>query len=173
MRQRIPMKSKTLPPAASGCRRGAGKPAARRAGQRSFLCCSRFSVALVGARSEVVRFFPQGSVVVRRRWAAGQSAQPGIRKHADLEGSSGSLSSSLSKAPIVSVSNGPSGGARLRFRRATPPGRRSAGPAMPGRGIVGPGEARFPHTLCLTARQCGQIAMVRFVNAQDATPAAK
>jgi hypothetical protein len=27
MRQRIPMKSKTLPPAASGCRRGAGKPA--------------------------------------------------------------------------------------------------------------------------------------------------
>jgi len=28
MRQRIPMKSKTLPPAASGCRRGAGKPAA-------------------------------------------------------------------------------------------------------------------------------------------------
>jgi predicted Zn finger-like uncharacterized protein len=27
MPQRIPMKSKTLPPAASGCRRGAGKPA--------------------------------------------------------------------------------------------------------------------------------------------------
>ena len=39
-RYRTPTKSKTLPYAASGCRRGAIRPAARRAGPRLFSCCS-------------------------------------------------------------------------------------------------------------------------------------
>src|SRR5262245_39906760 len=65
IRRHIPMatrnrtKSKTLLRAASVCRLDGSSPDDRRAGQRLFSCCLCSNVALIGARSEVVRFFPQ------------------------------------------------------------------------------------------------------------------
>lgn len=166
------MKSKTLPPAASGCRRGAGKPAARRAGQRSFLCCSPSMSLWLGhaARSyDFSRRQRRCSPPLGCRSISATFENMRISKEAQ-EG----LSSLVVEGTIVSVSNGPSEVPRLRFSA-----RDSAGqevytwPTMPGRGIVGPGEKLDFRTRFVSPPDNAVDVMVRFVNAQDATPAAK
>ncbi|MFY9816358.1 MAG: hypothetical protein WAK36_06615 [Pseudolabrys sp.] len=133
-----------------------------------------FNVALVGARSEVVRFFPQTASLFA---AVGLPVNLRNLKFENMriskEAQEG-LSSLVVEGTIVSVSNGPSEVPRLRFSA-----RDSAGqevytwPTMPGRGIVGPGEKLDFRTRFVSPPDNAVDVMVRFVNAQDATPAAK
>ncbi|MGA7211390.1 MAG: FxLYD domain-containing protein, partial [Pseudolabrys sp.] len=130
--------------------------------------------ALVGARSEVVRFFPQTASLFA---AVGLPVNLRNLKFENMriskEAQEG-LSSLVVEGTIVSVSNRPSEVPRLRFSA-----RDSAGQevytwtAMPGRGIVGPGEKLDFRTRFVSPPDNAVDVMVRFVNAQDATPAAK
>lgn len=133
-----------------------------------------FNVALVGARSEVVRFFPQTASLFA---AVGLPVNLRNLKFENMriskEAQEG-LSSLVVEGTIVSVSNRPSEVPRLRFSA-----RDSAGQevytwtAMPGRGIVGPGEKLDFRTRFVPPPDNAVDLMVRFVNSQDATPAAK
>jgi hypothetical protein len=125
-------------------------------------------------RSEVVRFFPQTASLFA---AVGLPVNLRNLKFENMriskEAQEG-LSSLIIEGTIVSVSNRPSEVPRLRFSA-----RDSAGQevytwtAMPGRGIVGPGEKLDFRTRFVSPPDNAVDLMVRFVNAQDATPAAK
>ena len=131
-----------------------------------------FNVALVGARSEVVRFFPQTASLFA---AVGLPVNlRNLRKHADLEGSSGRPVFPRCRRHHCQRQQRAIRGPRLRFSA-----RDSAGqevytwPTMPGRGIVGPGEKLDFRTRFVPPPDNAVDLMVRFVNSQDATPAAK
>ena len=133
-----------------------------------------FNVALIGARSEVVRFFPQTASLFA---AVGLPVNLRNLKFENMRISKEvqeGLSSLVVEGTIVSVSNRPSEVPRLRFAA-----RDSAGQevytwtAMPGRSILGPGEKLDFRSRFVSPPDNAVDVMVRFVNAQDATPAAK
>jgi hypothetical protein len=133
-----------------------------------------FNVALVGARSEVVRFFPQTASLFA---AVGLPVNLRNLKFENMriskEAQEG-LSSLVVEGTIVSVSNRPSEVPRLRFSaRDSAAQEVYTWTAMPGRGIVGPGEKLDFRTRFVSPPDNAVDLLVRFVNAQDATPAAK
>ncbi len=117
-----------------------------------------FNVALIGARSEVVRFFPQTASLFA---AVGLPVNLRNLKFENLRISKEvqeGLSSLVVEGTIVSVSNRPSEVPRLRFAARNSAGAGSlhvdcnAGSQHPWSGR----ETRFPQPLCLPTRQCGR-----------------
>ena len=171
MPQQNPMKSKTLPPAASGF-----SPA--QAGSSLVALDSVYSSAVRlhccpdRARSEVVRFFPQTASLFA---AVGLPVNLRNLRFENMRISKEvqeGLSSLVVEGTIVSVTSRPSEVPRLRFAARDAAGQEVyTWTAMPSRSILGPGEK-----LDFRSRFVSDNAvdvMVRFVNAQDATPAAK
>ena len=133
-----------------------------------------FNVALVGARSEVVRFFPQTASL----FAA--FGLPVNLRNLKLENMRISkeiqegLSSLVVEGTILSVSNRPSEVPRLRFATRDTAGQEVyTWTAMPGRSILGAGEKLDFRSRFVSPPDNAVDVMVRFVNTQDATPAAK
>ena len=131
-----------------------------------------FNVALIGARSEVVRFFPQTASLFA---AVGLPVNLRNLRFENMRISKEvqeGLSSLVVEGTIVSVTSRPSEVPRLRFAARDAAGQEVyTWTAMPSRSILGPGEK-----LDFRSRFVSDNAvdvMVRFVNAQDATPAAK
>ena len=131
----------------------------------------RFQLRLVGARGEVVRFFPHTASLFA---AVGLPVNLRSRKFENMriskEAQEG-LSSLVIEGTIVSVSNRPSEVPRLRFAARDAAGQEVyTWTAMPGRSVLCPGKnSRF-----ISPPDNAVDVIVRFINAaQDPTPAAK
>jgi len=133
-----------------------------------------FNVALIGARSEVVRFFPQTASLfaavglpVNLRNLKFENMQ--ISKEAQ-EG----LSFLVVEGTIVSISNRAVEVPRLRFAARDAAGQEVyTWTAMPGRSILGPGEKLDFRSRFVSPPESAVDVMVRFSGAQDAIPGAK
>jgi predicted Zn finger-like uncharacterized protein len=129
-----------------------------------------FNVALVGARSEVVRFFPQTASLFA---AVGLPVNLRNLKFENLriskEAQEG-LSSLIVEGTIISITSRPVEVPRLRD---------TAGQevytwtALPGRSILGPGEKLDFRSRFVSPPDNAVDVMVRFAGAQDAVPGAK
>jgi predicted Zn finger-like uncharacterized protein len=133
-----------------------------------------FNVALVGARSEVVRFFPQTASLFA---AIGLPVNLRNLKFENMRISKETqegLSSLVVEGNIVSVSNRPSEVPRLRFAARDAAGQEVyTWTAPPGRSILAPGEKLEFRSRFVSPPDNAVDVMVRFINAQDAAPAAK
>jgi hypothetical protein len=133
-----------------------------------------FNVALVGARSEVVRFFPQTASLFA---AVGLPVNLRNLKFENMRISKESqegVSSLVVEGTIASVSNRPSEVPRLRFAARDAAGQEVyTWTAMPGRSVLGPGEKLEFRSRFVSPPDNAVDVMVRFINAQDATPASK
>lgn len=133
-----------------------------------------FNVALIGARSEVVRFLPQTASLFA---AVGLPVNLRNLKFENMriskEAQEG-LSSLVVEGTIVSVTNRQTEVPRLRFAA-----RDSAGQevytwmALPGRSTLGPGETLDFRSRFVSPPANAVDVVVRFANAQEATPGAK
>ena len=84
------------------------------------------------------------------------------------------LSSLVVEGNIISVSNRPSEVPRLRFAARDAAGQEVyTWTAPPGRSILGPGEKLEFRSRFVSPPDNAVDVMVRFINAQDAAPAAK
>jgi predicted Zn finger-like uncharacterized protein len=133
-----------------------------------------FNVALVGARSEVVRFFPQTASLFA---AVGLPVNLRNLKFENLriskEAQEG-LSSLIVEGIIVSVTNRPVEVPRLRFAARDAAGQEVyTWTALPGRSILGPGEKLDFRSRFVSPPDNAVDVMVRFAGPQDAVPAAK
>ena len=132
-----------------------------------------FNVALIGARSEVVRFPQTASLFA----AVGLPVNLRNLKFENMriskEAQEG-LSSLVVEGTIVSVTNRQTEVPRLRFAA-----RDSAGQevytwmALPGRSTLGPGETLDFRSRFVSPPANAVDVVVRFANAQEATPGAK
>jgi len=133
-----------------------------------------FNVALVGARSEVVRFFPQTASLFA---AVGLPVNLRNLKFENMRISKETqegLSSLVVEGNIVSVSNRPSEVPRLRFAARDAAGQEVyTWTAPPGRSVLGPGEKLEFRSRFVSPPDNAVDVMVRFINAQDAAPATK
>ena len=133
-----------------------------------------FNVALVGARSEVVRFFPQTASLFA---AVGLPVNLRNLKFENVRISKEvqeGLSSLVVEGTVFSITNRPSEVPRLRFAARDAAGQEVyTWTAMPGRSILGPGEKLDFRTRFVSPPDNAVDVMVRFVNAQDAAPAPK
>jgi predicted Zn finger-like uncharacterized protein len=133
-----------------------------------------FNVALIGARTEVVRFFPQTASLfsaiglpVNLRNLKFENTR--ISKEAQ-EG----LSSLVVEGTIVSISNKPIEVPRLRFAARDASGQEVyTWTALPGRSILGPGEKLDFRSRFVSPPENAVDVMVRFASAQDAAAGAK
>ncbi|HEX3603763.1 MAG TPA: FxLYD domain-containing protein [Steroidobacteraceae bacterium] len=133
-----------------------------------------FNVALIGARSEVVRFLPQTASLFA---AVGLPVNLRNLKFENMriskEAQEG-LSSLVVEGTIVSITNRQTEVPRLRFAA-----RDSAGQevytwtALPGRSTLGPGETLDFRSRFVSPPPNAVDVVVRFANAQEATPGAK
>ena len=133
-----------------------------------------FNVALIGARSEVVRFFPQTASLFA---AVGLPVNLRNLKFENLRISKDAqegLSSLVVEGTIVSIANKPMEVPRLRFAARDASGQEVyTWTALPGRSILGPGEKLDFRSRFVSPPENAVDVMVRFANAQDATPGAK
>lgn len=133
-----------------------------------------FNVALVGARSEVVRFLPQTASLFS---AVGLPVNLRHLKFENMRISKETqegLSSLVIEGTIVSVSNKPTEVPRLRFAARDASGQEVyTWNALPGRSILGPGEKLDFRSRFVSPPPNATDVMVRFVNSQDAATTTK
>lgn len=133
-----------------------------------------FNVALIGARSEVVRFFPQTASLFS---AIGLPVNLRNLKFENMritkEAQEG-VSSLVVEGTIVSVANGAAEVPRLRFAARDGAGQEVyTWTALPSRSILGPGEKLDFRSRFASPPENAVDVMVRFSNAQDTAPEPK
>jgi predicted Zn finger-like uncharacterized protein len=133
-----------------------------------------FNVALIGARSEVVRFFPQTASLFS---AVGLPVNLRNLKFENMritkEAQEG-VSSLVVEGTIVSIANGASEVPRLRFAARDGAGQEVyTWTALPSHSILGPGEKLDFRSRFVSPPENAVDVMVRFSNAQDAAPGVK
>jgi len=133
-----------------------------------------FNVALIGARSEVVRFFPQTASLFA---AVGLPVNLRNLKFENMriakEAQEG-LSSVVVEGTIVSIGNRVVEVPRLRFAARDTAGQEVyTWTALPGRSILGPGEKLDFRSRFVSPPENAVDVMVRFAGGQDAIPGAK
>jgi predicted Zn finger-like uncharacterized protein len=133
-----------------------------------------FNVALIGARSEVVRFFPQTASLFS---AVGLPVNLRNLKFENMritkEAQEG-VSSLVVEGTIVSTANGATEVPRLRFAARDGAGQEVyTWTALPSRSILGPGEKLDFRSRFVSPPENAVDVMVRFSNAQDTAPGAK
>lgn len=129
-----------------------------------------FNVALIGARSEVVRFLPQTASLFA---AVGLPVNLRHLKFENMriskEAQEG-LSSLVIEGTIVSISNRQTEVPRLRFAARDTAGQEVyTWTALPGRSILGPGETLDFRSRFVSPPANAVDVVVRFANAQEAT----
>ena len=133
-----------------------------------------FNVALVGARSEVVRFLPQTASLFS---AVGLPVNLRHLKFENMRISKESqegLSSLVIEGTIVSVSNKPTEVPRLRFAARDASGQEIyTWNALPSRSILGPGEKLDFRSRFVSPPPNATDVMVRFLSSQDAATTTK
>jgi predicted Zn finger-like uncharacterized protein len=133
-----------------------------------------FNVALIGARSEVVRFLPQTASLFS---AIGLPVNLRNLKFDNMRISKEtqeSLSSLVIEGTIVSVSNKPTEVPRLRFAARDSTGQEIyTWTTMPSRSILGPGEKLDFRSRLVSPPAGASDVMVRFFNPQDVASGAK
>ena len=133
-----------------------------------------FNVALVGARGEVVRFFPQTASLFA---AIGLPVNLRNLKFENMRISKETqegLSSLVVEGTITSVSSKPTEVPRLRFAARDTSGQEIyTWTALPSRSILGPGEKLDFRSRFVSPPPNAIDVMVRFVTPQDTIPAAK
>jgi predicted Zn finger-like uncharacterized protein len=133
-----------------------------------------FNVALVGARSEVVRFLPQTASLFS---AVGLPVNLRNLKFENMRISKETqegLSALVIEGTIVSVSNRPTEVPRLRFAARDASGQEIyTWNALPSRSILGPGEKLDFRSRFVSPPPNATDVMVRFLSPQDAASAAK
>ena len=133
-----------------------------------------FNVALVGSRSEVVRFLPQTASL----FAA--IGLPVNLRHLKFENvriskeTQDGVNTLIIEGTIVSTASKPTEVPRLRFAARNATGQEVyRWTALPSRSILGPGEnLEFSSRLSSPPADASDV-MVRFFNAQDAVAGAK
>jgi len=133
-----------------------------------------FNVALIGARSEVVRFFPQTASLFA---AMGLPVNLRNLKFENMriskEAQEG-LSSLIVEGTIVSITNRPVEVPRLRFAARDTAGQEVyTWTALPSRSILGPGEKLDFRSRFVSPPDNAVDVIVRFAAPQDAAPGAK
>jgi predicted Zn finger-like uncharacterized protein len=133
-----------------------------------------FNVALIGARSEVVRFFPQTASLFA---AVGLPVNLRNLKFENMriskEAQEG-LSTLVVEGNIVNISTRATEVPRLRFAaRDAAEQEVYTWTALPSRSILGPGEKLDFRSRFVSPPASAVDVMVRFAGAQDATPGAK
>jgi predicted Zn finger-like uncharacterized protein len=133
-----------------------------------------FNVALIGARSEVVRFFPQTASLFA---AVGLPVNLRNLKFENLriskEAQEG-LSSLVIEGTIVSISNKVTEVPRLRFAARDATGQEVyTWTTLPSRSILGAGEKLDFRSRFVSPPASAIDVMVRFASAQDTAPEAK
>jgi hypothetical protein len=125
-----------------------------------------FNVALVGARSEVVRFFPQTASLFA---AVGLPVNLRNLKFENMRISretQESVSSLVVEGSIVSIANNPTEVPRLRFAARDNAGQEVyTWTALPSRSILGPGEKMEFRSRFVSPSENAVDVMVRFTNA--------
>jgi predicted Zn finger-like uncharacterized protein len=133
-----------------------------------------FNVALIGARSEVVRFFPQTASLFS---AVGLPVNLRNLKFENMKISKESqegLSALVIEGTIVSITNKPTEVPRLRFAARDAAGQEVyTWTALPSRSILGPGEKLDFRSRFVSPPENAIDVMVRFAGPQDAAPGAK
>ena len=133
-----------------------------------------FNVALIGARSEVVRFFPQTASLFS---AVGLPVNLRNLKFENMKISKESqegLSALVIEGTIVSITNKPTEVPRLRFAARDTAGQEVyTWTALPSRSILGPGEKLDFRSRFVSPPENAIDVMVRFASAQEAAPGAK
>jgi predicted Zn finger-like uncharacterized protein len=133
-----------------------------------------FNVALVGARSEVVKFFPQTASLFA---AVGLPVNLRHLKFENMRISKETqegLSALVIEGTIVSVASKATEVPRLRFAARDASGQEIyTWNALPGRSILGPGEKLEFRSRFVSPPPNATDVMVRFLTPQDTTAAAK
>jgi predicted Zn finger-like uncharacterized protein len=133
-----------------------------------------FNVALIGARSEVVRFFPQTASLFS---AVGLPVNLRNLKFENMRISKETqegLSSLVIEGTIASTTNKPVEVPRLRFAARDTAGQEVyTWTALPTRSILGPGEKQEFRSRFVSPPASAVDVMVRFASAPDTTPGAK
>ncbi len=133
-----------------------------------------FNVALIGARSEVVKFFPQTASLFS---AVGLPVNLRNLKFENMKISKESqegLSALVIEGTIVSITSKPTEVPRLRFAARDAVGQEVyTWTALPSRSILGPGEKLDFRSRFVSPPENAIDVMVRFASAQDAAPGAK
>jgi predicted Zn finger-like uncharacterized protein len=133
-----------------------------------------FNVALVGARSEVVRFLPQTASLFS---AIGLPVNLRNLKFDNMRISKEtqeSLSALVIEGTIVSISNKPTEVPRLRFAARDAIGQEVyTWTSMPSRSILGPGEKLEFKSRLVSPPSTASDVIVRFSNPHDAATGAK
>lgn len=133
-----------------------------------------FNVALVGARSEVVRFFPQTASLFA---AVGLPVNLRHLKFENMRISKETqegLSALVVEGTIVSVSSKPTEVPRLRFAARDASGQEVyTWNALPSRSILGPGEKLDFRSRFVSPPPNATDVMVRFLTPQDSAAASK
>ncbi len=131
-----------------------------------------FNVALIGARSEVVRFLPQTASLFS---SVGLPVNLRNLKFDNMRISKeAGLSSLVIEGTIVSITNRPTEVPRLRFAARDAAAQEIyIWTAMPSRSILGPGEKLDFRSRFVSPPEDAIDVMVRFSNAHDAAPASK
>ena len=133
-----------------------------------------FNVALIGARSEVVRFLPQTASLFS---AIGLPVNLRNLKFDNMRISKEtqeSLSALVIEGTIVSISNKPTEVPRLRFAARDAMGQEVyTWTSMPSRSILGPGEKLEFKSRLVSPPPTASDVIVRFFNPQDAAAGAK
>ena len=133
-----------------------------------------FNVALIGARSEVVRFLPQTASLFS---AFGLPVNLRNLKFDNMRISKEtqeSLSALVIEGTILSISNKPTEVPRLRFAARDAMGQEIyTWTSMPSRSILGPGEKLEFRSRLVSPPASATDVMVRFFNPQDVVAAGK
>ncbi|HXZ45701.1 MAG TPA: MJ0042-type zinc finger domain-containing protein [Pseudolabrys sp.] len=133
-----------------------------------------FNVALIGARSEVVRFLPQTASLFS---AIGLPVNLRNLKFDNMRISKEaqeSLAALLIEGTIVSISNKPTEVPRLRFAARDAMGQEIyTWTSMPSRSILGPGEKLEFRSRLVSPPPTATDVIVRFFSPQDAATGAK
>lgn len=133
-----------------------------------------FNVALVGARNEIVRFFPQTASLFAAVGLPVNLRQLKFENMRISKETQEGLSALVIEGSIVSVSSKPTEVPRLRFAARDASGQEVyTWSALPGRSILGPGEKLEFRSRFVSPPPNATDVMVRFVTPQDSTAAAK
>ena len=133
-----------------------------------------FNVALIGARSEVVRFFPQTASLFS---AIGLPVNLRNLKFDNMRISKETqegLSALVIEGSIVSIASKPTEVPRLRFAARDAAGQEVyTWSSMPSRSTIGPGEKLEFRSRLVSPPESATDVVVRFFGPQDAVPGAK
>lgn len=133
-----------------------------------------FNVALIGARSEVVRFFPQTASLFSAVGLAVNLRNLKFENMRIAKEAQEGLPSLVIEGTIVSIANGPTEVPRLRFAARDAAGQEVyTWTALPSRSILGPGEKLDFRSRFVSPPENAIDVMVRFASAQEAAPGAK